>query len=88
MIESFEMWITFLQGVGGGRSYLYLKENSKAAIIVAEPEEIKPNSKAIRVYLEVTSFDTEGDFFNEVKEGVAMRAGKQAADGLQAAGRR
>ena len=76
---------TVVLGTGDKRSYRYLKENSKAAIIVAEPEEIKHDSKAIRVYLEVTSFDTEGDLFNEVKEGVAIRAGKQAADGLQAA---
>ena len=76
---------TVVLGTGDKRSYRYLKENSKAAIIVAEPEEIKHDSKAIRVYLEVTSFDTEGDLFNEVKEGVASRVGKQAADGLQAA---
>ena len=76
---------TAVLGTGDKRSYRYLKENSKAVIIVAEPEEIKHDSKAIRVYLEVTSFDTEGDLFNEVKEGVASRAGKQAADGFQAA---
>ena len=76
---------TIVLGTGDKRSYRYLKENSKAAIILAEPEEIKHDSKAIRVYLEVTSFDTEGELYNEVKEGVAKRAGKQAADGLQAA---
>ena len=76
---------TVVLGVGNKRSYLYLKENPKAAIIVMEPNEIKHDSRAVRVYLEVTSINTEGELFEKVKEGVASRAGKQAADGLQAA---
>ena len=76
---------TVVLGTGDKRSYKYLKENPKAAIIVAEPGEIKHDSAAVRVYLEVTSIDTEGDLFNQVKEGVAERAGKAAADGLHAA---
>jgi hypothetical protein len=76
---------TVVLGTGDKRSYRYLKENSKAVIFVAGPGEIKHDSTAIRVYLEVTSFDTEGERFDKVKEGVASRAGKQAAEGLQAA---
>ena len=54
-------------------------------LIVVEPGEIKHDSNGVRVYVEVTSIDTEGGLFNQVKEGVAGRAGKAAADGLQAA---
>ena len=76
---------TVVLGTGDKRSYHYIKENPKAAIIVAEPGEIKHDTKAVRVYLEVASIDTQGDLFNEIKKGVATRAGKEAADGLQAA---
>ena len=76
---------TIVLGTGDKRSYLYLKDNPKAAIIVAEPGEIKHDTQAVRVYLEVTSIETKGDLFDEIREGVAQRAGKEAADGLQAA---
>ena len=72
-------------GTGDKRSYRNLRENPKAAIIVTEPGEIRHDSKAIRVYLEVTAIKTEGKEFDEIKEGVAARAGKEAADNLQAA---
>jgi hypothetical protein len=72
-------------GTGDKRSYQNLRENPKAAIIVTEPGEIKHDSKAVRVYLEVTAIETEGKLFDEVKEGVAGRAGKAAAENLQAA---
>ena len=67
------------------RSYQYLMENPKAAIIVVEPGEIKPDSKAVRVYLELIAVETEGELLNQFREAVASRAGKEAADTLQAA---
>ena len=67
------------------RSYQYLMENPKAAIIIVEPGEIKPDSKAVRVYLELIAVETEGELMNQFKEAVASRAGKEAADALQAA---
>jgi len=76
---------TVLLGTGDKRTYHYLKENPKAAIMVVEPGEIKHDSKAVRLYLEVSSIETQGDLFEEVREGVAKRVGKEAADGLQAA---
>lgn len=76
---------TVVLGTGDKRTYHYLKENPKAAIFVAEPGEIKHDSTGLRVYLEVTSIETQCAVFNEVKEAVASRAGKKAADGLQAA---
>ncbi|MFC1867188.1 pyridoxamine 5'-phosphate oxidase family protein [Thermodesulfobacteriota bacterium] len=76
---------TVIFGIGNKRSYQYLRENSKAAIIVTEPGEITHDSIAVRLYLDVVSIDTEGDLYEEVKAGVAKRAGKEAADGFQAA---
>lgn len=67
------------------RSYQYLLENPKAAIIVVDPGEIKHDSKAVRVYLELIAVETEGDLLNQFKEAVAGRAGQEAADALQAA---
>ena len=67
------------------RSYKYLMENPKAAIIITEPGEIKHDSKAVRVYLELISVEKEGELLDQFKEGVASRAGQEAADALQAA---
>ena len=67
------------------RSYQYLMENPKAAIIVVDPGEIKHDSKAVRVYLELIAVETEGELLNQFKEAVASRAGQEAADALQAA---
>ena len=64
---------TVVLAIGDRRTYHYLKENPKAAIIVVEPGEIKHDSKAVRLYLEVSSIETEGDIFEEVTEGVAKR---------------
>jgi hypothetical protein len=76
---------TVVLGVGNKLSFQYLKENPKAAIIVAEPGEITYDSKAVRLYLDVASIESDGDLYEEVKAGVAKAAGQKAADGLQAA---
>ena len=67
------------------RSYQYLRENPEAAIIVVEPGEIGRGSKGIRVYLELTAIETDGDLLNEFKKDVAGRAGKEAAEAIRAA---
>ena len=67
------------------RSYQYLRENPEAAIIVAEPGEINRGSKVVRVYLELTAIETEGELLNKFKEEVASRAGKEAAESTKAA---
>jgi hypothetical protein len=67
------------------RSYQYLMDNPKAAIIIAEPGEIKHDSKAVRVYLELIAVETEGDLLEQFRKAVASRAGQEAADALQAA---
>jgi hypothetical protein len=67
------------------RSYQYLRENPEAAIIVVEPGEITRASKGVRVSLELTSVETEGDLLQEFKEHVAKRAGKESAAGIKAA---
>jgi hypothetical protein len=67
------------------RSFQNIQENPKAAIIVVEPGEIKNDSKGVRLYLGLTAIETEGQLLNNFKEGVASRAGQEAADALQAA---
>ena len=77
---------TIVMGTANNRSFQYLKENSKAAFIIMEPpSETSKDWKGIRVYLEVTGIESEGNLFDQVKEGVGKRAGKEAADGIQAA---
>ena len=76
---------TVVLGIGNKLSYQNLRENPKAAIIVAEPGEITHDSNAVRLYLDVASIETEGDLYEEMKAGIAKRVGKEAADNLQAA---
>ena len=76
---------TVVLAVMNNRTYRNLQKNPKAAIIVVEPGEIKHDSKAVRVYLEVTAVETEGDLLNRFKEEIGARAGKEVADSLQAA---
>jgi hypothetical protein len=67
------------------RSYQYLRESSGAVLMIAEPGEISRKSKGIRVYLELTAIETEGDLLNKFKTDVASRAGKESAEALKAA---
>jgi hypothetical protein len=76
---------TVVIAVRNNRSYQNLQKNPKAAIIVMEPNEIKHDSKAVRVYLDLIAIETEGELLNQFKEQIAQRAGKEVADSLQAA---
>ena len=76
---------TIVLATRGSRSYEYLRENPAAAIIVVEPGEMSRASKGMRLYLEVTAIETEGDLLNNFKTDVASRAGKEAAERLKAA---
>jgi hypothetical protein len=76
---------TVVLAVRNNRSYQNLQKNPKAAIIVVEPGEIKHDSKAVRVYLEVTNIETDGDLLEKFREEIGARAGKEVADSLQAA---
>ena len=76
---------TIILSTRESRSYQYLRENPEAAIIVAEPGEINRGSKVVRVYLELTAIETEGELLNKFKEEVASRAGKEAAASTKAA---
>ena len=67
------------------RSFRNLQENPRAAILVAEASEIKNDSKAVRIYLELIATETEGDLLNEFKKTVGERIGKEAAASLHAA---
>ena len=76
---------TVVLAVRNNRSYQNLQKNPKAAIIVVEPGEIKHDSKAVRVYLEVTNIETDGDLLEKFREEIGARAGKEVADSLRAA---
>ena len=76
---------TVVMGIGQNRSLRNLQRNPKAAFIVMEPGETVMDWKGARVYLEATDMETEGDFYEEIKQNIAKAAGKQAADMVHAA---
>ena len=76
---------TIVMGIGQNRSFRNLERNPKAAFIVMEPGETVMDWKGARVYLEATDMETEGDFYDEIKQNIAKAAGKQAADMVHAA---
>ena len=67
------------------RSYQYLRENPRAALIVVEPGVMGHDSKAVRVYMELMDIETEGELLAKFKKEVAGRAGEKAAEDLKAA---
>ena len=75
---------TVVMGIGQNRSLRNLQRNPKAAFIVMEPGETVMDWKGARVYLEATDMETEGDFYDEIKQNIAKAAGKQAADMVHA----
>ena len=56
-----------------------------AVFIVMEPGETIMDWKGARVYLEVLDIQTDGGFYDQIKENIAKAAGKQAADTIHAA---
>ena len=76
---------TVVMGIGQNRSYRNLQRNPKAAFIVMEPGETVTDWKGARVYLEAIDIDTEGEFYDQIKKGIAKAAGSQAAEMIQAA---
>jgi hypothetical protein len=76
---------TVVMGIGQNRSFRNLQRNPKAVFIVMEPGEKSSDWKGARVYLEVVDMDTEGAFFNQIKQNIAKVAGQQAADMIHAA---
>ena len=76
---------TVVMGIGNNRSYRNLQRNPKAVFIVMEPGQTVKDWKGARVYLEAVDMETEGEFYEEIKRGIAKAAGKEAADMLQAA---
>jgi predicted pyridoxine 5'-phosphate oxidase superfamily flavin-nucleotide-binding protein len=76
---------TVVMGIGQNRSYRNLQRNPKAAFIVMEPGETVTDWKGARVYLEAMDMDTEGEFYDQIKKGIAKAAGPQAAEMIQAA---
>jgi hypothetical protein len=67
------------------RSYQYLRKNPQAAMIVVEPGEISRASKGVRIYLEMTAIESTGDLLDKFKVEVGRRAGRVAAEGINAA---
>jgi predicted pyridoxine 5'-phosphate oxidase superfamily flavin-nucleotide-binding protein len=76
---------TVIMGIGENRSYRNLQRNPKAVFIVMEPGETVMDWKGARVYLEATDLETEGEFYDQVKQNIAKAAGVQAPKMIQAA---
>jgi hypothetical protein len=76
---------TVVMGIGQNRSLRNLERNPKAVFIVMEPGETVMDWKGARVYLEATDMETEGKFYDEIKQNIAKAAGKQASEMIHAA---
>ncbi|MDY6973816.1 MAG: pyridoxamine 5'-phosphate oxidase family protein [Thermodesulfobacteriota bacterium] len=76
---------TVVMGIGNNRTLGNLKENPMAVFIVMEPGETLTDWRGVRVNLEAMSIDTEGGFYEQIKESIARQGGKQAADMIKAA---
>ncbi|UCF58182.1 MAG: pyridoxamine 5'-phosphate oxidase family protein [Deltaproteobacteria bacterium] len=76
---------TVVMGIGENRSFRNLQRNPKAVFIVMEPGESMMDWKGARVYLEAVDMETDGEFYNQVKQGIAKVAGPQAAEAIHAA---
>jgi hypothetical protein len=76
---------TIIMGIGENRSFRNLQRNPKAVFIVMEPGETVMDWKGAKVYLEAIDIETSGEFFEEIKHGIAKAAGQQAADMIHAA---
>jgi hypothetical protein len=76
---------TVVMGIGNNRSYRNLQRNPKAVFIVMEPGQTVKDWKGVRVYLEAVDMETGGEFYEDIKRGIAKAASKEAADMLQAA---
>ena len=75
---------TVVMGIGKNRSLQNLQENPKAIFIVLEPGKTMMEWKGARVYLEAVDIDTEGKFYNQIKENIAKVGGKQAGNMIHA----
>lgn len=76
---------TVVMGIGHSRTLQNLQENPKAVFIVMEPADVSKDWKGARVYLEALVIDTEGPFFEQIKENSAKAVGKEAAERIRAA---
>ena len=76
---------TVVMGIGENRSFRNLQMNPKAVFIVMEPGESVMDWKGARVYLEATDLQAEGEFCDQIKQGIAKAAGQKAADMIHAA---
>ena len=76
---------TVVMGIGNNRSFRNLERNPKAVFIVMEPGQTVMDWRGARVYLEAVDMETEGDFYEDIKRGIAKAAGEEAADMIYAA---
>ncbi|MCD6298681.1 MAG: pyridoxamine 5'-phosphate oxidase family protein [Deltaproteobacteria bacterium] len=76
---------TVVMGIGRNRSFANLQENPNAVFIVVEPGETVMDWKGARVYLEALAIETDGGFYEQIKENISKAAGKATGDMIHAA---
>jgi hypothetical protein len=76
---------TVVMGIGENRSFRNLQRNPKAVFILMEPGETMTDWKGARVYLEAIDLESSGQFYDEIKSGIAKAVGSKAAEGIYAA---
>ena len=76
---------TVVMGIGKNRSFRNLQSNPKAVFVILEPGKTLMDWKGAKVYLEVVDLETEGEFYEQIKQNIAKVSGKQGAAMIRAA---
>ena len=76
---------TIVMGIGQNRTFANLQENPSAAFMIMEPGEAPPEWHGVRLYLKMTTCQTEGEILEGIRAKVAEIAGEGAAKMLHAA---
>lgn len=76
---------TVVMGIGENRSFRNLQRNPKAVFVVMVQDETVMDWKGARVYLEAIDMETEGGFYDQIKQNIAKVWGRQHADPIHAA---
>lgn len=76
---------TVIMAIGDNRTYKNLQENPRASFILMEPGTSPHTWKGARLYLQVDTFERQGEVLDSFRENIRKMAGNKSADAIVAA---
>ena len=76
---------SIFMGLGHNRTFANLQDNPSAVFMVMEPGETIMDWKGVRIYVKMTECQTSGAKLDDLKAGIAKKAGEGAAKMMHAA---